>query len=601
MSKKIIALLAAAVCMLCAFAGCNAKNASLSTRDNGQAVATANGGFLAETTDYVYFINGNELYTEDNTTGSVEKGALVRMAKADLEKEADERTVEVVASKLVSTSDYSAGISIFGDKVYFATPSNEKDKVGTVLNNEVQFCYTGLNGGDVKVFATAKGTAGNATAYRFNEVGGKVYVTFVEATTNDKEETVNTIKVVSADGTTVFTDEYAAYVFEKGATADHVYYTKAVENEVLDQPESFNEVYSYTIGNASADKLFNGSGSNRNDEENNVEFNNKGIQGVTFTLIAAENDYLYLSVANIDTSVSSDTFYAFVKEGTINGATTVAESEANYETLITGNKMNSGTSAAANVFAATSIFEDVDNIIYLDTAKGLCSYNYTKDNYENLDGVSIIYHDEVITTATLSYVQGDYLYYNVSGVFYQLAYKQADAEAKKLSPVAFATDWYAPEVVTYNNKEYVVGTLSSADYFDCVFALEVETEEQNDELVLEKLADLFASEEWINAVEPDEDDFEDIVKDLEETTYGDFISGSGRENALYVWKKSVSFVGETEKGEIADYIEATYPNSATEEVTEEEEKGCSSFAGAGLAVGGALVLLAGYAVARKRD
>lgn len=599
MSKKIIAILAAAVCMLCAFAGCKGKNQALGTTDNSQAVAAANGGFLAETVDYVYFINGNELYTEDNTEGDVEKGALVRMAKSELEKEASERNVETVASKLVSTSDYNAGISIFGNKVYFATPNNEKDKVGNVLNSEVQFCSVGLNGGAVEVFATAKGTDGNATAYKFTESNNEVYVTFVEATTNDDGETVNTLKTVKADGTTVFTTEYATYVFEKGDTADYVYFTKAVENEVLDQPESFNEVYAYKIGATEADKLLNGSGSNRNDEANGVEYNNKGIQGVTFTLIAAQNDYLYLSVANIDTSVSSDTFYAFVEEGKMAGATTVAESEANYQALISNNKMNDGTSAAATIFAATSIFESVDNIIYLDANKGLCSYNYTKDNYENLDGVSILYHDDEITGATVSYVQGDYLYYNVSGVFYQLAYKQAEPETKKLSPVAFATDWYAPEVVTYNGKEYVLGTLSSADYFDCVFALDVETEEQNEELVLERLSALFENEDWINAVEPDEDDYKDILEALEETTYGEFLTGSGRENALYVWKKTVSLIGETEKGEIADYIEATYPNSATEEETEEEEKGCSSFAGTGLAVGGALLLLAGYAVTKK--
>jgi hypothetical protein len=393
MSKKIIAILAAVVCLICVFAGCGKKNAVLSGKDSSAAVTTTNGGFLAETNDYVYFINGSELYTEENTLGKVEKGALVRMAKADLEKEAGERTVETVVSKVVSSTDYSAGIYVYGGKVYYATPNSEKNKVGEVLYDQLQFCSANLDGSDVKVIATATGTAGNATAYRFNQVGDTVYVSYVEATTNEEQETVNTIKVVKADGSEVFSTEYETYVFEKGATADYIYYTKAVENETLGQPESFNEVYSYKIGATAADKLLSGIGSNRNEKDANgnitFKFENKGVQGVKFSLVAAENNYLYLSVVNIDTSVSTDTYYAFVEEGTFENADTNEKVEGNYVKLL-ANVMNNGTSAATTLYVATSIYESPERIIYLDSTKGLCEYNYTKDNYDNLNGVSII-------------------------------------------------------------------------------------------------------------------------------------------------------------------------------------------------------------------
>ena len=62
MSKKIIALIAAVVCMLCVFAGCNGKNTTVESKAVGNAVTANNGGFLAETDDYLFFINGNELY-----------------------------------------------------------------------------------------------------------------------------------------------------------------------------------------------------------------------------------------------------------------------------------------------------------------------------------------------------------------------------------------------------------------------------------------------------------------------------------------------------------------------------------------------------------
>ena len=75
MSKKLLAIVTVIVCVLMAFTACSAGKEPL-TEDTGKNVSV--GGFVAETDDYVYFINGNELYTEDNTLNKVEKGAPVR-------------------------------------------------------------------------------------------------------------------------------------------------------------------------------------------------------------------------------------------------------------------------------------------------------------------------------------------------------------------------------------------------------------------------------------------------------------------------------------------------------------------------------------------
>ena len=45
----------------------------------------SNGGFVVEKGNYVYFINGVEAYSSDNTYGTPVKGALMRIAKSDLE------------------------------------------------------------------------------------------------------------------------------------------------------------------------------------------------------------------------------------------------------------------------------------------------------------------------------------------------------------------------------------------------------------------------------------------------------------------------------------------------------------------------------------
>ena len=585
MSKKIIALIAAVVCMLCVFAGCNGKNTTVESKETvGNAVTANNGGFLAETEDYLFFINGNEIYTEDNTLGAVEKGALVRMAKADLGKASPE--VEVLASKVVSTSDYSAGVYVFGDKVYFATPNNEENKVGTVLNDQIQFCsISAKDGGEINVFATAKGTEGNAAAYKFYQVDNKVYVAYAETTTNDDGTTVKAIKVVGEDGTNVATLEYENYVFEKGATADYIYFTKAVENEDLGMTESFNEVYSYKVGTEKADLVLYGAGSNRNTEA--VKYENKGIQGVKFTLIAAENNYLYLSTVNVDTSVSTDTFYSFAEEGKL-----TATPEENYKVISGANKMNDGTTAAATIFASTSVFESPERIVYLDTTKGLCAYNYKNDDYAHLNGVEVVYYDDEVVTGTFAYAKGDAYYFHISGVYYEIA----NGESTKLSSVAFATDWYAPEVVTANGKEYIIGTLSADEYYDYIFAFETGADEE--EVV--DFVKYFGAGEKAKAMETlglNEKDFDKLVKDNAETKYVDFISASGRANAKYVWANNAVAVYGAEEQAISDYIDTTYPGSEVKE--EVKEEGCGSVAGAGMMLGGVLVALAGVAVSKK--
>jgi len=59
MGKKIIAALALVLCFLLAFAGCEGTvSTEKISKDGSASNVSSNGGFLAETGDYVYFING---------------------------------------------------------------------------------------------------------------------------------------------------------------------------------------------------------------------------------------------------------------------------------------------------------------------------------------------------------------------------------------------------------------------------------------------------------------------------------------------------------------------------------------------------------------
>lgn len=590
MGKKLMAILALALCLLFAFAACDGGNNTALTEDGSAAAVSSNGGFLAETGDYVYFINGNELYTEDNTSGKVEKGALIRVKKSELYKGAKAEK-EVVVSKLVSTGDYSAGVSIYGGRIYFATPSTEKDKTGNVQNADIKFCSAKLDGTDVKEFATAKGSAGNAAAYRFTEAGGKVYAYYLSTETeeeNGTETTKNYINVVEDNGNTVAKEEYATYVFDKNASGKYVYFTKSVKNETLDITESFNEVYRLEIGKDKAEKILYGAGSNRN-EQDGKEYTGKGVQGVTYTLVAAQNGYLYFSVVNIDTSVSTDTYYAFL------GETLSADTEEN---LKNATVMTYGGSSS--VFAATSIYESPNCIVYLDTTKGLCSYNYADDtDYDKYYGVTVEYYSSEILTATVSHVANGYLYYQISGVYGRLPYENghiaSGSEAQQLSPVTFSTSWYAPEVVKVGEKEYVLGTVSAEDYYDYVMAYEILDKDTLDKLALDEAFDVGA---FLKETVTDEDDLADLKDDLKETKYGEFLTATSRESVLYNWGKSVSLLGEDAQKEIDEYIDRVYPDGNSSSSSSEE--GCSSAMGASAVIGVAFVAAAGVFAGKKR-
>lgn len=182
----------------------------------------SNGGFVVTTGDYYYFINGVEAYTTDNTYGKVVKGALMREKKSDLAK--GENHAETVVPSLLSSSDYSAGIYIYGEganaRVYYATPNNVKNTSGQVEYDYLDFKSAKLDGSDVKQYFH---TTENSTVFRFVEVDGVVYVLYVE---NNNLHSYNT--ATGAD--TQLVSSMGAYVLNSSDKTDpYVYYTMPVK------------------------------------------------------------------------------------------------------------------------------------------------------------------------------------------------------------------------------------------------------------------------------------------------------------------------------------------------------------------------------------
>ena len=252
--KKFIAIAAATVMAAGALslAACGEETTQLNGYPDGEVIS--NGGFVVEKKgsqgDYYYFINGSESYTADNTYGTPVKGALMRVKVADVQKKdvgdvADENNshVETVVPSLMVAGTYDAGIRIFGDRVYYATPNNVPDPTtGELLTNYLSFKSAKLDGSDVVDYFSVDD---NTLPYRFVEAGAEgsktVYVVYVK---NSSIYSYNT----ATETETLLVKNASSYQFNADDVTDPtIYYTMTV-SDALDTAESgstinYNQIY----------------------------------------------------------------------------------------------------------------------------------------------------------------------------------------------------------------------------------------------------------------------------------------------------------------------------------------------------------------------
>lgn len=233
--KKLLTVLTAAVMTASVFAFPACSSFTPLTGDYSGEVAS-NGGFVVEKGNYYYFINGVETYTSDNTYGAPVKGALMRIAKNDLKNK--QNSAEIVIPSLMVASDYTSGIYIFGDRVYYATPTSTKNLSGSVENSYLDFKSAKLDGSEIESYFNV---SSNSTIYRYVEVEDTVYLLYVE---NSNLHSYNT-----TNGTdTVLAASMSSYLLSSEDKTDpYVYYTMGVTVDIdvtdgsLDR--NYNQVY----------------------------------------------------------------------------------------------------------------------------------------------------------------------------------------------------------------------------------------------------------------------------------------------------------------------------------------------------------------------
>ena len=497
-----------------ALAGCSEKNYEGEKLDGyvSEAEVSSNGGFAVQKGDYVYFINGHEDYTASNEYGDVVKGALLRIKASDLAAGEYDKT-DVVVPMLFVAQNFDAGIYIYGDNVYFATPTTDKDLDGNTENTWLDFKSAKLDGSEAM-----KGNyfrlENNAVEYRFVEVNGVVYCMYVDGgnlySYNTKEDVTTTLVEGASD-----------YFFDEADPENaNVYYTMSVTYDIdsdNSSTASYNQIYS--VNAAATAKGENGECTVKDEngnayrtykfsksfmEEKNEEAKEKDEDepydlddyttypyvnlgklvldgtgsfaaanpktqyndseagtpdetapyGYTYTVQSYENDGLYFKRKD---NLSAKEYLYYVSNAAVAAETWKS---------VTGN-------TAAQIVAKDTTNATAD-AVYYTKADGTHAYIYTADNkIYRVEGESKITIEQSASSVTLWKVEGDYLYYYAAGTngnnLSRINYKGASAQDYNLafgseeyftSTVDFVdwnAAWYKPEmignVLLYSNAQ----------------------------------------------------------------------------------------------------------------------------------------------------
>lgn len=278
----------------------NKNSVTLLPNGKGEIVSSSLGGFGVETENYIYFINGVGNSTDDNTFGLPKTGALVAVSKNDTTKKC------IVVPKLFVAKDYTSGLFIDGDYVYYGTPSLDKTSSGAVANNELHFARTKLDGTSTDFYFKAsslsteyrivKGQDGNVYIVYFDSNNSKLVSYNTNSKTSvdiavkdvktDKSESLNVHKFVDTQfankavvffTTTVYSEDYNA----SRAEADTGYQRAT---------EGYNKLYAYTVGESAPKLLLDGK---ENQDHNDV----------TFDITYLSGEYLFYSATYAKTGI----------------------------------------------------------------------------------------------------------------------------------------------------------------------------------------------------------------------------------------------------------------------------------------------------------
>lgn len=515
---KILVLGLATVLAFSAFSGCgSSKWKGSQMTDWGNVSAESLGGFIAETDNYLYYINGVGTSSDDNKLGVPTKGALYAVDKSDFTKN------KVAVPKLFASSDYDTGIFISGDYVYYGTPSTEKNSHGDIAYTDLAITRSKLDGTDTKVLFTAGSLA---LKHRFVEVDGKVFVIYYDtdnsAIVSYDVDSASAKEIAKTDEKTDKMETLGSYTFvpEIGADGVAVAYTSTVYREAYNQDkneatgssrgtENYNKVYALVAGDSEAKLVYDG----KTEEatyaikliKDGFVFYTKTVNGTSKTYAVSMADFAggKAGVEVFDEYAVSTTLIQSLNEVYV-----IADNNIYKDTMI---KKDMGPTTKKLVAKCSSIssflFKDGDSVYYYNSSNNIV--RIALGDVENTDAKEIRISDDTVTTTwyapELVKVNGnDYLFYvdnSTTGLSYV---KYVALDDSKI--VAEDTDDDGEDDLWYLSGSKFLSNLTIDDNAKIMTAKinalstgEIEFEEVNGELKAVKLQDTIAEYDALSA------------------------------------------------------------------------------------------------------
>ena len=426
MKKVLLKILTAALTLCLLVSGlvaCGSNDWTKPTLTNWGKVVSENGGFLVETENYLYFINGVATNTDDNTFGVPVKGSLMVQDKKDFSK-----APQIVVPKLFASTDYDAGVYIYGDRAYYGTPCTDKDSSGEIANYEMTFQSTKLDGTDTESYFTVNALS---VKFRILENDGSVYIVYYDTedqavysydVDNDKfveisktdaqaegENAVSLAEFKFLDNEAVG-DGYAVVYTE--TIYDEDYYESAAQEEGYERAtKDYNVVKAYGIfdGVLKAKTILNGQ-----------------AESLTYAIKHADGDNVYVS------------------------ATDVLSNENNFVYDITDGSTDDVVNI--DVISSESIILDDGKVLTLSEGKFKLRNALANDN----ETQKVIAIDDN-ASQLIGYVKdGKFIYYlNSSNTLCRIEVENEEAIVENVSEDIVSTAWYAPEFIEIGEKDYV--------------------------------------------------------------------------------------------------------------------------------------------------
>ena len=502
--KKLIPLLLAAALCAGLFIGCSASYAA-DPLEGGlpQGEVSSNGGFVVQKGNYVYFINGSADYSGDNTYGDVVKGSLMRIAVSALES-GDLAAAQTVVPLLVVSQDYTSGVYIYGDYVYYATPNTLGTMQGEVQSSYLDFKSTKLDGTETMRHYYVQVTD-NTTVYRYVQgEDGTVYLLYVDSAATE----IRSYNTATGEET-VLAAGYTDYVLnEDDRTDPTVYYTMPVVKKNTYTAASGGEQYSYNqLYRVSAFTTqspygetdmtgYTDSSLDEGEDGYTMEYVNLGtlvLDGVggdrdAHTVTPFNRDW----AETLSINSSAGYTYALVKYaagGLVFTRTNLDQSQAFVYRLddaafaaakdwnsVTANPTVGVSAGGAIAPVAVTTANAGENALFY-TADGALYYIYVSEGSivrvkVSSDPADKDYIAETVTLAkqqtdaALLYLDGGYLYYSMAGtngnalyrlrydgqaaqynIFEGAAYDNDDYKPTRYLEIDYNSSWYEPEIV----------------------------------------------------------------------------------------------------------------------------------------------------------